>query len=106
VLPALDAGGVERGTLEIGRALVAEGHRSIVVSSGGRLESTLRAEGSEHVTLGVGVKSPLTFLRCVPPARSARVDTPPTSSTYEVVCPLGSLGGRGAAWIPRHGPAS
>ena len=35
-LPALHSGGVERGTLEIARALVAKGHRSIVVSNGGR----------------------------------------------------------------------
>ena len=75
VLPALDAGGVERGTLEIGRALVAEGHRSIVVSAGGRLESTLRSEGSEHVALPIGVKSPLTFLRCILPLRRLLAST-------------------------------
>ena len=40
-LPALDAGGVERGTLEIARALVAAGHRSIVISNGGRLVKQL-----------------------------------------------------------------
>ena len=56
-LPALNAGGVERGTLEIGRALVAAGHRSIVISSGGRLVSQLEAEGSEHITLPVHRKS-------------------------------------------------
>lgn len=75
ILPALDAGGVERGTLEIGRALVAEGHRSIVVSAGGRLEATLRSEGSEHVSLPIGVKSPLTFPRCVGPLRRLLVST-------------------------------
>ena len=32
LLPALNAGGVERSTLEIGRALAQGGHRSIVVS--------------------------------------------------------------------------
>ena len=44
-LPALDSGGVERGTLEIARALVVAGHRSIVVSRGGRLVAQLQAEG-------------------------------------------------------------
>lgn len=57
LLPALDSGGVERSTLEIAAALVAAGHRSVVVSAGGRLLPALLAEGSEHVTLAVGRKS-------------------------------------------------
>lgn len=57
LLPALDAGGVERGTLEIARALVAAGHRSIVISRGGRLVPQLLAEGSEHLALPIGAKS-------------------------------------------------
>ena len=57
VLPALHSGGVERGTLEIARALVAAGHRSIVVSNGGQLVEQLKHEGSEHITLPVHRKS-------------------------------------------------
>ena len=57
LLPALDSGGVERSTLEIGRALVAAGHRSVVISAGGRLVPKLLAEGSEHIALDVGAKS-------------------------------------------------
>src|SRR5690242_11520194 len=64
LLPALSSGGVERSTLEIGSALVAAGHRSIVVSAGGRLLPALEAGGSEHVTLDIGRKSP-TSLRHV-----------------------------------------
>ncbi|HEX5757515.1 MAG TPA: glycosyltransferase [Arenimonas sp.] len=63
LLPALHSGGVERSTLEIGRALVAAGHRSIVVSAGGRLVERLRAEGSEHVELDIGGKSLRTLFR-------------------------------------------
>ena len=37
LLPELNSGGVERGTLEIARALVAQGHTSLVVSNGGRM---------------------------------------------------------------------
>lgn len=59
LLPALDAGGVERSTLEIAAALVAAGHRAIVVSAGGRLLPALRACGAEHVALAIGRKSPL-----------------------------------------------
>ena len=58
LLPALASGGVERSTLEIGAALVAAGHRSLVVSAGGRLVPALEAAGSEHVCLDIGRKSP------------------------------------------------
>lgn len=57
LLPALEAGGVERGTLEIARALVAAGHRSVVISAGGKLVEALVADGSEHITLDIGRKS-------------------------------------------------
>ena len=61
LLPALEAGGVERSTLEIAEALVRAGHRAIVVSKGGRLLPQLEAIGAEHVALDIGRKSPLTF---------------------------------------------
>ena len=61
LLPALDSGGVERSTLEIASALVAAGHRAIVVSEGGRLLPGLLASGAEHVDLPIGRKSPLTL---------------------------------------------
>lgn len=61
LVPALDAGGAERSTLEVASALVAAGHRSIVVSSGGRLVERLVAGGSEHVELDVARKSPVTL---------------------------------------------
>ena len=58
LVPRLDAGGAERSTLEIGEALVRAGHRSIVVSGGGRLVPGLTAQGSEHIELDVGRKTP------------------------------------------------
>lgn len=57
ILPALESGGVERGTLEVARELAVRGHRSIVISGGGRQVSRLLAAGSEHVTWPVGRKS-------------------------------------------------
>ncbi len=69
LVPALDAGGAERSALEIARALVAEGHRSIVVSTGGRMVERLVAEGSEHVELDVARKSPATLAQ-VPKLRA------------------------------------
>ncbi len=68
VLPALEAGGVERGTLEVARYLAAQGHRSIVLSAGGRLVAQLQREGSEHYTWDLGRKSPWT-LRHIPRLR-------------------------------------
>ncbi len=65
VLPALESGGVERGTLEVGKYLVEHGHRSFVISAGGRLVEQLEREGSEHLAWDVGRKSPLTLLRYV-----------------------------------------
>lgn len=63
VLPALNLGGVERGTLDIARALVESGHESVVISAGGRLVAQLEAEGSRHVRWDLGKKSLLTFLK-------------------------------------------
>ena len=68
LLPALDTGGVERGTLEIAEALVAAGHRSVVISAGGKLVAPLVAGGSEHFELDIGRKS-LWSLRLVPTLR-------------------------------------
>lgn len=65
LLPALNVGGVERGTLEIAKELVKRGHRSIVISAGGRLVDELVTSGSEHIQLNVGRKSPLS-LRYIP----------------------------------------
>lgn len=62
ILPALQSGGVERGTLEIASHLVAQGHRSLVMSAGGRMVAALEAAGSSHFTDAIGRKSLLTLL--------------------------------------------
>ena len=63
LLPALDGGGVERGTVEVNNALVARGHRSIVVSAGGRQVEAIRQTGGEHICLDLGRKHPATLLQ-------------------------------------------
>ena len=68
ILPELNSGGVERGTLEIARALVAAGHEAVVVSNGGRLVAELERGGARHVTLPVHRKS-LASLAQVRPLR-------------------------------------
>ena len=62
-LPKLDGGGVERGTLEIARALVKADHESLVVSGGGQLVDQLQREGSQHITWQLGKKSPTTLFK-------------------------------------------
>ena len=59
MLPELEGGGVERGTLEMGKFLAGHGHRSLVISAGGRLVPQLVEEGSTHVSMRVGDKSPI-----------------------------------------------
>ncbi len=57
MLPSLDVGGVETGTIDLARYLVGKGHKSIVISGGGRLVRELDKIGARHYTLPVGKKS-------------------------------------------------
>ncbi len=68
MLPDLDGGGVERGTLEMGRYLVENGHRSLVISGGGRMVEQLEREKSWHIKWRIGEKSPRS-LRYILPLR-------------------------------------
>lgn len=61
VIPAMDAGGAERTTLEIARAVIAAGGRAIVATSGGRLVEELRRVGAVVTLLPVHSKNPLTI---------------------------------------------
>ncbi len=57
----MQSGGAELGALQVCEALVREGHRSIVVSSGGRMVSALFDMGAEHIKLPVDTKNPLSI---------------------------------------------
>lgn len=63
IVPALDRGGAELCAVECSAALVKRGHRSLVVSAGGRLVERLEAEGGRHSTMELGKKSPWTLLQ-------------------------------------------
>ena len=56
ILPELEVGGVERGTVQISKALVKRGHTAIVMSGGGRLVQELHALGAEHIEIPIGAK--------------------------------------------------
>jgi glycosyltransferase involved in cell wall biosynthesis len=61
LVPAMEQGGVERGVVEMNRALVVRGHDNVIVSAGGRLTARLAADGGRCVTLDVKSKNPLTY---------------------------------------------
>ena len=61
MLPALEAGGVERGTVEVSQALVEAGHRSLVMSAGGQMVDKLVAHGAQHLPWRVDKKRPWTL---------------------------------------------
>jgi glycosyltransferase involved in cell wall biosynthesis len=62
VIPALDAGGAERTTIDIARALVRSGWRALVASEGGRMEPLLAEAGAELFHMPVNSKAPHTIL--------------------------------------------
>jgi glycosyltransferase involved in cell wall biosynthesis len=66
LLPELESGGVERGTLELGCHLVKNGHQSVVVSGGGRLVDQLGKDGSKHINRRIGAKNPSALLHILP----------------------------------------
>jgi glycosyltransferase involved in cell wall biosynthesis len=63
ITPALDTGGVEQTTLDIARAVVQAGGRSLVASRGGRLEDELARRGGELIRMDMATKNPMTMLR-------------------------------------------
>lgn len=70
VLPALGspsgaAGGVERGTVDVAKALVAAGWNAIVASEGGPLSRELDRVGAKHVILPLASKNPVVMAKNV-----------------------------------------
>jgi glycosyltransferase involved in cell wall biosynthesis len=59
VLPSLEAGGVERGTIDVAAALIAAGWQAVVASAGGPMEHELERVGARHVTLPLARKNPI-----------------------------------------------
>ena len=66
ILPELNVGGVETGTLDLSKYLVRLGHKSVVVSAGGCLVKELEAQGAKHYTLAVNNKSIISMFKLIP----------------------------------------
>ena len=69
ILPLLDVGGVETGTIDLAKYLVARGHKAITVSGGGRLVRELDAIGARHYNLPVGKKSLISIIMMIKEVR-------------------------------------
>jgi glycosyltransferase involved in cell wall biosynthesis len=59
VLPRLESGGVERGTIEITEAIARAGMRPLVASAGGAMVPQVARAGGEHMMMTLERKNPL-----------------------------------------------
>lgn len=66
ILPELNYGGVETGTLDLAKYLISHNHKAIVVSAGGEQVRRLESFGAAHYTLNVRKKSLFSMLAAVP----------------------------------------
>lgn len=62
IVPDLEAGGVERTTVDIAAALAAVGARPLVATTGGRLVPELQAKGGIFIPFPAATKNPLAML--------------------------------------------
>lgn len=66
ILPELNVGGVERGTVDLSKYLVKAGHKAVVVSNGGSMVEDLVKAGVIHYKLPVHKKSLFHILMMIP----------------------------------------
>ena len=59
LLPELNEGGVERGTVELNRELTKRGIDSVVISAGGKLAPQIEADGGRHYCFDACSKNPV-----------------------------------------------
>ena len=63
VIPSLDAGGVERTTVDVARAIVASGGKALIATEGGRLVEEAERAGAIVVTGPYATKNPWAIWR-------------------------------------------
>ena len=64
IVPSLESGGVEQGTVDVANYIASKGFKSFVVSNGGKMLSKLeRFKGVQHIHLPVHSKNPLVIIR-------------------------------------------
>ena len=65
ILPELNVGGVETGTVDLAKYLVEKGNYSVAVSNGGKLVKQLESAGTKHYNLPVHKKSLFTIYKSI-----------------------------------------
>lgn len=63
IIPHLGAGGAEQGCIDVSKAIVAAGGKSIIVSNGGSRIRELKRHGATHITMPAHTKNPLKMWR-------------------------------------------
>ena len=77
----MEQGGVERGVVEVNRALVAAGWQNVVVSAGGRLARQIELDGGRHLEMDAKSKNPFTYF-----SRAAKLRRLLAAERPDVVC--------------------
>ncbi|MBT0612541.1 glycosyltransferase family 4 protein [Campylobacter hyointestinalis] len=62
ILPELNEGGVERGVIDINRALAQNNFKSFVISRGGKLANHISRDGGKHIKFNVFSKNIFSFI--------------------------------------------
>ena len=62
LLPELNEGGVERGTVELNREFVKKAIESFVISAGGKLEKQINLDGGTFIKFDVCSKNIFTVI--------------------------------------------
>jgi glycosyltransferase involved in cell wall biosynthesis len=89
VVPTLQVGAADTGAVELVQILATAGHRSIVVSGGGRLAEKVTAAGGACITLDMASRNPLVMMHNALTIRRLLV---------ERKCDVVHAHGRSAAW--------
>ena len=63
VIPSLDSGGAERGTIDVANYLASEQINNTIISSGGRMLKEINSKYVNHFNLPIDSKNPLFFLK-------------------------------------------
>lgn len=66
IIPEFNVGGVETGTLDLARMLIAQGHKPVVISNGGEMANILESFGGRHYKLPVHRKTIFHIMRMIP----------------------------------------
>ena len=65
VIPSLESGGAEQGTIDVANYIAEQGYESFVASRSGRMLNQLNRKSVKHLDLPVHSKNPFVMLQNV-----------------------------------------